>query len=87
MDLINFRESDKKIKMPYRVLFKKTPFKSGASGMLIFKTCSPCLEVQRHDNYRQEGALKTWVNPLLHKYHTNPLELFCNFRWKIIKLF
>lgn len=23
MDLINFRESDKKIKMPYRVLFKK----------------------------------------------------------------
>lgn len=55
--------------------------------MLIFKTCSPCLEVQRHDSYRQEGALKTWVNPLLHKYHTNPLELFCNFRWKIIKLF
>lgn len=87
MDLINFRESDKKIKMPYRVLFKKNPFKSGASGMLIFKTCSPCLEVQRHDSYRQEGALKTWVNPLLHKYHTNPLELFCNFRWKIIKLF
>lgn len=58
--------------MPYRVIFFffKT-FKSGASGMLIFKTCSLCPEVQRHDSYRQEGALKTWVNPLLHKYQVS----------------
>lgn len=73
--------------MPYRVLFliKHLNLEHQECG---YSRPAACVQKYKgHDSYRQEGALKTWVNPLLHKYHTSPLELFCNFRWKIIKLF